>query len=159
MFGKKIFKEENGETKKIINSDPQSIIDNDKIPKNQQDIYTARYLGNNKDNSFLKRAIEALKRDKAPKEVEKQYYSYPVEREILNSLIDQILMSGENEFSNRNQVFDEFAKAMLAGDVRKVIKLIDDNFGLGTTQKIEKLDNNADEQLKLVKALQPVSKK
>jgi len=159
MFGEKIFKKENDETKKIMNSNPRSIIDVDNSPKNQQDIYAVRYLGNNKDSGYLKRVIEALKRDKAPKEVEKQYFSYPVERKILNILIDKILMSGENEFFNRDQVFNEFAKAMLTGNVRKVIKLIDDNFGTGTAQKIEKLENNADEQLKLVEALPLVSKK
>jgi len=62
---------------------------------------------------------------------------YLLERKMINYLTEHIYKKFPYEYGSEQDVFDFFAKSMLTGKSKELIKLVDDSFGRGTFQKIE----------------------
>jgi hypothetical protein len=67
-------------------------------------------------------------------------YTYRLEREALNILIDKILQH-HPEYTGRQQVFDIFVKAVLQGNMMPLGRLIDNTFGRGTFRRLGEFDD------------------
>jgi len=80
-------------------------------------------------------------------------FGYKQERRILNDLIDKIFERNQNEFQNREEVFEVFAKGMITGNILPVGRLIEETFENGTLRQIGELDNDIQAQEKFVSSL------
>lgn len=87
------------------------------------------------------------------KRISTERYSYLKERGILNVLIDKLFEKNKEDFHNREEIFELFAKGMVSGNVLPIGRLIDTTFGKGTLRKIGELDNQIDEQEKIIRSL------
>jgi len=67
---------------------------------------------------------------------------YPQERKVFNILTDKLYTKNADQFSNREEVFTVFAKAMLTGNILPVGRLVDRTFGRGTLRRIGELDHD-----------------
>lgn len=108
-----------------------------------------------KKNPLFRTEIEALeKKDIEPEAIEEQMVSgYGEQREILNLLVDKVFQRNREQFKDRQEVFDEFVKALFSSNLLSIGKLVDKTFGKGTFRKIGKLDRNSDIQLKFIQSL------
>ena len=82
--------------------------------------------------------------------------SYKRERIILNTLIDKLYDKNQNQFENREEVFDLFVKSAFTGNIVSKGswgKLIDETFGNGTLQKIAEKDYNLEKLKDIVESL------
>jgi len=79
--------------------------------------------------------------------------AYFDERRILNKLMDKILEKNSEQFKDREEVFEVFAKAMITGNILPMGRLIDGTFGRGTLRKIGELDADIEGQEKFVESL------
>lgn len=68
-------------------------------------------------------------------------------------LIDALYERNKNNFNDREEVFDMFAKNAFTGNMYELGKLVDKTFGRGTLRKIGKLDAHIEEQEKFIKSL------
>jgi hypothetical protein len=71
-------------------------------------------------------------------------YPYHKERQQFNSLIDELYAKNEGDFESREEVFELFAKATLAGRLLPVARLIEKTFGKGSFRMIG--ENSADQR-------------
>ena len=161
------FSNEKEQTEKLRMNRSDAIME-DGNPLFNKDTY---YAEAEKVNGSLEGAINELKRGKL--EINTESFTYPEERKVLEILINKIYehrnnlsSSDKKEFNlrTRTEVFNFFAKSMLTGDLRAVIKLIDHTFKkIGTTQKMLHFENkigkdgkpfnDVDGQLKFVEDL------
>lgn len=63
-------------------------------------------------------------------------YHYQGERRELNELIDEIYEKNKKEFKSREEVFDLFVKATMAGRLLPIARLIEKTFGKGSFREI-----------------------
>jgi len=63
-------------------------------------------------------------------------YSYKEERDALQLLIDKLFERNKEEFGNREEIFEMFAKGFMTGNILPLGKLIDRTFGKRTLRKI-----------------------
>ncbi|GMX58248.1 MAG TPA: hypothetical protein PK429_00785 [Candidatus Pacearchaeota archaeon] len=84
---------------------------------------------------------------------EVDFFCYHKSRKMLDILINKIFQNKENlEANNKNEfnikaredVFNVFAEATLKGEIRRVIKLVDRVFGLGTMKNLAGFENKTD---------------
>jgi hypothetical protein len=127
-----IFEEEMSQTMKIDRECP-NVIHKKGTPLFDNDIIYAQYgEGGEKEGRIkIKRLPQA-------------------ERATLNTLIDKIFKERQGEFPNREDVFNVFAGAALAGDARAIIKIVDHTFGIGTMQRIQQLEKDPKKQKEFV---------
>ncbi|MFZ1626673.1 MAG: hypothetical protein WAT81_02600 [Candidatus Moraniibacteriota bacterium] len=71
-------------------------------------------------------------------------FTYVPERRILVSLIEKLMQKNQGEFTDRDELFDMFAAAMLTGNILPIGKLIDRSFGAGTFRAIGEIENMAE---------------
>ena len=81
------------------------------------------------------------------------FFCYHKSRKMLDIFINKIFQNKENLEANdknefnikaREDVFNVFAEATLKGEIRKVIKLVDHVFGLGTMKNLAGFENKTD---------------
>ncbi len=65
-----------------------------------------------------------------------QKFSYPKERQALKILVSKIFQENKDGFTNEDEVFEIFAKAMMTGNMLPLGKVIDKTFGVGVFRKI-----------------------
>jgi hypothetical protein len=58
------------------------------------------------------------------------------ERELLDGLLEKILNSSGGKFKNKEEVFNEFAKANFSGNYLPLARIIEDSLGKGSFRKI-----------------------
>lgn len=80
-------------------------------------------------------------------------FVYKKERKILNRLIDGIYTRNQDEFHDREQVFDVFTKAAFTGEQKPIRDLIEQTFGPGTLAEIVRLEDKPDAQDQFINSL------
>lgn len=68
-------------------------------------------------------------------------YTYNRDRIVLDGLLGKLRDESEGKIKDRPQAFSYFAKAHLNG-VIEYLKILDEIFGAGTVEKLDKLDDN-----------------
>jgi hypothetical protein len=68
-------------------------------------------------------------------------------------LLDKLYEKNTDQFSNREEVFNVFAKAMLTGNILPLGRLVDGTFGRGTLRKIGELDHDVQALEEFVESL------
>ena len=85
--------------------------------------------------------------------LERHSFPYGRHRNILNTLIDKLYEKNKDEFKEREDVFNLFAKAMFEGNIIEVGHLVDTTFGKGTMRTIGEFEDNINGQENYVKLL------
>lgn len=80
-------------------------------------------------------------------------FCYQDEREILNSLIEKIFQTNSGGFSDKDEVFEMFEKAVFTGNIIPIAKIIEKSFGKGTFRRIGELDYDIQNQKNFVNSL------
>ncbi len=58
------------------------------------------------------------------------------EREKMYELLDELVVKSEGRFKNRNEIFDEFAKANFSGNYLNIARIVESILGKGSFRKI-----------------------
>ncbi len=85
--------------------------------------------------------------------VTRNNFSYPEEREILDTLIKKIMEKNPGRFKDKKEIFEIFAKGAITGNILPMGKLIDKTFGVGALRKIGETDKKAKSLKALVASL------
>jgi hypothetical protein len=80
-------------------------------------------------------------------------FCYSEQRKILNTLIEKLYSKNTDQFKNKEEVFDIFAKSAFTGKLNWG-KLVNKTFGKGTFKKLAQLDENVEELGKFVENLE-----
>lgn len=78
------------------------------------------------------------------KTIEAERARYKSEREILNNLIDKLYSGNQDQFQNREEVFDLFAKSIFTGNIvgkESWGRLVEETFGKGTLKELMEKDS------------------
>ncbi len=78
---------------------------------------------------------------------------YLEQRKILDALIKKILSKNEDTFTDYEEVFDIFVRAMFRGNLVPLARLIDTTFGEGVFRTIAELDEDIEKQKEFVDSL------
>lgn len=87
------------------------------------------------------------------KKISVERFSYAPERKNFNLLIDKLFERNKEQFSNRDEVFEVFAKGMMTGNLLEIGRLVDRTFDTGVLRHIGELDSDIEEQRKYIKSL------
>lgn len=71
--------------------------------------------------------------------------SYGTQRKIFNTLVDKLYDRNKEQFNDREEVFDIFAKSVFTGDIvgeKSWGRLVDKTFGNGTLKELAEKDAN-----------------
>lgn len=88
-----------------------------------------------------------------PGKIHTSRFAYEEERKTLNTLIDKLFERNSEQFQDREEVFEVFAKGMMTGNILPIGRLIDSTFGKGTLRDIGELDQDAHAQMRFVESL------
>jgi hypothetical protein len=144
FFDHPLFAKEEAQTKKILNQYPGAL----RAPGKTlftPDVYYAQLKEESKGKKWLKavgRIFGFKKVIKEEPDILCQEMAYPQERKIFNTLIDKLYEKNTDQISNREAVFNVFAKAMLTGNILPLGRLVDGTFGKGTLRRIGELDHD-----------------
>ncbi len=72
---------------------------------------------------------------------------------MLHILVGKLFERNLEQFTNQDEVFEEFAKGMMTGNILPVGRLIERTFGKGTFRKIGELDEDIQAQIEFVDSL------
>ncbi len=79
--------------------------------------------------------------------------AYPEHRKMLNLLIDKLFERNRETFTDREAVFEVFARSEMTGRLLPLGRLIDGTFGVGTFRKIAESDADIKAQFEIVESL------
>ena len=119
-----------------------------KSPLFKEDIEKLEKLKDSTENETIKASDEIY--DYQNNEWRK--FGYSKQREILNALIEKLYSKNKNEFEDKEEVFDLFAKSVFTGKLNWG-RLVNQTFGKGTFKKLAQLDANVEELEKFVQEL------
>ena len=80
-------------------------------------------------------------------------FAYSELRKMLNTLIDKLFDRNKDTFSDREEVFEVFARAEMTGRMLPLGRLVDNTFGMGTFRLIGESDRDIPKQIALVDSL------
>jgi hypothetical protein len=87
------------------------------------------------------------------KKISVERFTYAPERKMFNMLVDKLFERNKEQFSDREEVFEVFAKGMMTGNLLEIGRLVDGTFGSGTLRHIGELDGDIKEQIKYIESL------
>lgn len=119
-----------------------------KSPLFKEDIEKLEELKNSTENETIKASDEIYDYQ----DNEWREFGYSKQRKILNALIEKLYFKNKDEFKDKEEVFDLFAKSVFTGKLNWG-KLVNKTFGRGTFKKLTQLDENIDELEKFVQEL------
>lgn len=140
------FSQETAKTRNIIDKYPRAKNDSDGLPFFTKDTYYAET-----ENKGTWR--ESVGRLFGKQKLFSERFTYQNEREILNMLIEKIFERSRGKFTNKDDVFDVFAKGMITGNILPVGRIVDGIFGKGTLRNIGELDKDIKKQEEYVRSL------
>lgn len=79
-------------------------------------------------------------------------FSYFKQRKILNNLIEKLYSKNKDKFKDKEMVFGLFAESLFTGKL-KWARLVNETFGVGTLQKLAKLDKDIEKLDKFIESL------
>lgn len=129
-----LFKEEIEATAEIKKQNPDAV-DSEGNPFFREDTFYVSVTGEKEGEKLLEGAE----------------FTYREEREVLHVLIDKLYQKKTEEFRDREEVFDLFARSMFTGNILPLGRLIDRTFGKGTFRKIGEAE--LEEQKRIVEQL------
>lgn len=153
--GHPLFAKEKEHTKKITDQYPDAVRASGKTLFTS-DVYYAQLKEESKGKKWLKamgRTFGFKKIIQEEPDVLCQEMVYPQERKVLNTLIDKLYEKNSDQFSDREAIFDIFAKGMLTGNILPLGRLVDGTFGRGTLRRIGELDHDTPALEELVESL------
>ena len=131
-----LFAEEMLQTREVIKNHPQAVTDSGK-PLFDEDTFYAEIKGKSGSRTLIS----------------KESFTYQPERKVLNILINKLFDKNQDNFQDREEVFEVFAEGMMTGNILPVGKLIDGTFGRGTLRKIGELDEDIEAQQEFISQL------
>ncbi len=129
-----IFKDEMERTQKIVNRYPGA------LSKSGKPLFTGDTVHAEVEITGAPAEENEPESGEPKVKINTKTLTYKKQRRMLNSLIDKVWKSHKEEFKDKDEVFDVFAKAYVTGNMLPVGRLIEDTFGKGSFRKIGELD-------------------
>lgn len=134
-------------TKRFMNksADHPLISDESKL---KRDAIGSRGTGDGSDDAFVRR----VRNHDGTFHDEIMRYTYPLEREALDLLIDKLKTRNPQVFRDKEEWFDMFASAMFNGHLLELARVIEKTFGAGKFRELGEQKDGA-QMLKFVESL------
>ena len=136
LFSNQIFAREQKQTEEIMSEYPDTATESGE-PLFDEDTFYA----------------EAIDRQNDRIKIETDKFGFAEERKLLNVLIDKLFERNQENFQNREEVFEMFARRMMTGNTPPLGELIDKTFGRKTFKKIGELDQDTKAQEEFINSL------
>lgn len=149
LFDNELFVQETRRTKSVVRRYPRAVT-NSGEPLFDDDTF---YADVDDKKSWREAVGRVFGVQENPRDMITERFTYQPEREVLNTLINKINERNPEQFQDRKEVFEVFAKGMITGNILPIGRLIERTFGAGTLRRIGELDEDVKAQQEFVRSL------